>query len=96
MTNLLQRLTLPAPGFSEPLLYLRTTGDVRIVPGGLVIGDGSTVTFDTSFGVFHAGRWRRLTSVNSLFVNVRASGTVPVRRLSPVGRCHGGRARPTM
>ena len=75
MTNLLQRLTLPAPGFSEPLLYLRTTGDVRIVPEGLVIGDGSTVTFDTSFGVFHAGRWRRLTSVNSLFVNVRASGT---------------------
>lgn len=72
--HLLQRLTLPTPEFAEPLLYLRTTGDARIVPGGVVLGGGSKATFDTSFGVFHAGRWRRLTSVNSLSVKVRASG----------------------
>ena len=72
--HLLQRLTLPTPEFSEPLLYLRRSGDVRIVDGGVVLGDGGSVSFDTSFGAFHAGRWRRLTTVNSLAVRVRASG----------------------
>jgi len=72
--HLLQRLTLPAPEFSEPLLYLRRSGDVRSVAGGIVLGAGGSVSFDTSFGVFHAGRWRRLTTVNSLVVRVRASG----------------------
>lgn len=72
--HLLQRLTLPTPEFAEPLLYLRKSGDVRLVNGGLVLGDGGSASFDTSFGVFHAGRWRRLTTVDSLEVRVRASG----------------------
>jgi GT2 family glycosyltransferase len=72
--HLLQRLTLPTPEFAEPLLYLRKSGDVRLVNGGLVLGDGGSASFDTSFGVFHAGRWRRLTTVDSLAVRVRASG----------------------
>lgn len=72
--HLLQRLTLPTPEFAEPLLYLRKSGDARLVNGGLVLGDGGSASFDTSFGVFHAGRWRRLTTVDSLAVRVRASG----------------------
>ena len=31
---------------------------------------GAQVSFDTSFGVFHVGRWRRLTSVDVLAVSV--------------------------
>lgn len=73
--HLLQRLTLPTPTFSEPLLYTRMQGDARVVEGGIVLGDGASASFDTSFGVFHAGRWRRLTTVDQLAVRVRASGT---------------------
>lgn len=72
--HLLQRLTLPTPHFSEPLLYTRLNGDARVVEGGIVLGDGASASFDTSFGVFHAGRWRRLTSVDQVAVRVRASG----------------------
>ncbi|MFM8993574.1 MAG: hypothetical protein ACKOJG_05165, partial [Actinomycetota bacterium] len=95
MTHLLQRSLTPAPGFGEPSLYVRTTGDVRFVAvdsgsapsnasgatassvtsGSQVqLAAGATLTFDTSFGVFHAGRWRRLTSVDDLSVSVMARG----------------------
>ena len=74
MTQLLQRLVLPTETTTEPLLYARFTGTTRVVPGGAVLQDGSQVSFDTSFGVFAAGRWRRVTTVNSLAVRVRASG----------------------
>jgi galactofuranosylgalactofuranosylrhamnosyl-N-acetylglucosaminyl-diphospho-decaprenol beta-1,5/1,6-galactofuranosyltransferase len=74
MTQLLQRLVLPTEATTEPLLYARFTGSTRVVPGGAVLQDGSQVSFDTSFGVFAAGRWRRVTTVNSLAVRVRASG----------------------
>ena len=73
-TQLLQRLTLPTPTTPEPLLYARTRGDARVVPDGIVLQAGAEVSFDTSFGVFHVGRWRRLTSVDALAVSVRASG----------------------
>ena len=95
MTHLLQRSLTPAPGFGEPSLYVRTTGDSRFVAvdsgsatssasgatassvtsGSQVqLAAGATLTFDTSFGVFHAGRWRRLTSVDDLSVSVMARG----------------------
>ncbi|MFM9112567.1 MAG: hypothetical protein ACKOPB_04835, partial [Actinomycetota bacterium] len=71
-TTTLQRLTLPTPTTPEPLLYARTRGDARVVPDGIVLQAGAEVSFDTSFGVFHVGRWRRLTSVDALAVSVRA------------------------
>jgi len=73
--HLLQRLTLPTPSFSEPLLYVRLTGEGRVVEGGIVLADSASASFDTSFGAFHAGRWRRLTTVDRMAVRVRASGS---------------------
>ena len=73
-SNLLQRLVLPTPTTPEPLLYARTSGEVRLVEGGAVLSDGGALSFDTSFGVFAAGRWRRVSQVNNLSVSVRASG----------------------
>ena len=72
--HLLQRLTLPRPTTSEPTLYARLHGTTRVVDDGIVLGAHASVTFDTSFGVFAAGRWRRLTRVNDLSVRVFASG----------------------
>lgn len=74
MTQLLQRVVLPLDTTTEPLLYARFTGTTRVVPSGAVLQDGAQVSFDTSFGVFAAGRWRRITFINSLAVRVRASG----------------------
>ena len=73
-SNLLQRLVLPTPTTPEPLLYARTSGEVRVVEGGAVLADGGALSFDTSFGVFAAGRWRRVSQVNKLSVSVCASG----------------------
>ena len=73
-SNLLQRLVLPTPTTPEPLLYARTSGEVRLVEGGAVLADGGALSFDTSFGVFAAGRWRRVSQVNNLSVSLRASG----------------------
>ena len=53
-SNLLQRLVLPTPTTPEPLLYARTSGEVRLVEGGAVLADGGALSFDTSFGVFAA------------------------------------------
>ncbi len=72
--HLLQRLTLPRPTTTEPTLYVRLGGVVKVVDDGIVLAPQASVTFDTSFGVFAAGRWRRLTTVNDLGVRVRASG----------------------
>jgi len=74
MTQLLQRLVLPTETTTEPLLYARFDGTTKLVPGGAVLQDGAEVSFDTSFGVFAAGRWSRITTVNALAVRVRASG----------------------
>ena len=72
--NLVQRLVLPTPTTPEPLLYARASGDVRMVDNGAVLSDGGTLSFDTTFGVLAAGRWRRVSHVNNLSVSVRASG----------------------
>ena len=59
--NLVQRLVLPTPTTPEPLLYARMSGNVRIVDNGAVLTDDGTLSFDTTFGVFAAGRWRRVS-----------------------------------
>lgn len=74
MKYLLQRSLLPTVNFAEPLLYIRTTHQGARVGDDLEMQAGETVSFDTSFGVFHAGRWRRLTNVDHLVARVIASG----------------------
>ena len=72
---LLQRLALPRAETTEPLLYVRTQGDVSFSNETAVLVKGAELSFDTSFGVFAAGRWKRLTSVDCLSVTVHASGS---------------------
>ena len=72
---LLQRLVLPRSETTEPLLYVRTQGDVSFANETAVLVKGAEISFDTSFGVLAAGRWKRLTSVDCLSVTVHASGS---------------------
>ena len=67
MQFLLQRSLLPAHDFAEPLLYLREAGAVQRGDQSAEVGAGGVLSFDTSFGVFHAGRWRRLTLSRSMW-----------------------------
>ena len=72
---LLQRLTLPRVETTEPLLYVRTNGDVVLGDGTARLTAGADLSFDTSFGVFAAGRWKRLSVVGALCVTVNAHGS---------------------
>ena len=72
---LLQRLTLPRAETTEPLLYVRAAGDAPIADGRVLLRAGAELSFDTSFGVFAAGRWRRLSTIENLFVTVYATGS---------------------
>ena len=74
MQFLLQRSLLPDHDFAEPLLYVREAGAVQRGDQAAEVGAGGVLSFDTSFGVFHAGRWRRLTTVDQLAVRVVATG----------------------
>jgi len=69
----LARIQVPAASFSEPTLYVRapegSLGEHQVTLRG-----GETVTFDTAFGVFAAGRWSRLTSISDLSATIDASG----------------------
>ena len=72
---LLQRLVLPRAETTEPLLYVRSQGDVSFANENATLVKGAEISFDTSFGVFAAGRWKRLTAVDCLSVTVHASGS---------------------
>jgi len=72
---LLQCLVLPRAETTEPLLYVRAQGDVSFANETALLVKGAEISFDTSFGVFAAGRWRRLTSVDCLSVTVHAFGS---------------------
>ncbi|NDF67427.1 MAG: glycosyltransferase, partial [Actinobacteria bacterium] len=72
---LLQSMSLPRPETTEPLLYVRVDGDVQISDSRAVLRRGAEISFDTSFGVFAAGRWRRLTTIENLFATISASGS---------------------
>jgi galactofuranosylgalactofuranosylrhamnosyl-N-acetylglucosaminyl-diphospho-decaprenol beta-1,5/1,6-galactofuranosyltransferase len=78
VTRLLQRLVLPREGFAEPELYVRTSGPASLAAGAVALDAGGTATFDTSFGAFAAGRWRRLTSVGGVRVVVDGAGDAEV------------------
>lgn len=72
---LLQRLTLPRAETTEPMLYVRSNGDVVLGDGTARLSAGADLSFDTSFGVFAAGRWKRLSVVGALQVTVNAHGS---------------------
>ncbi|MGA1148818.1 MAG: hypothetical protein ACO3V5_06790 [Ilumatobacteraceae bacterium] len=71
---LLQRSMLPVRDTAEPTLYVREQGGVTRGDETATLIAGAELTFDTSFGAFHAGRWRRLTSVTSVVARVIATG----------------------
>ena len=84
-TPLLQRLCLPSPDFAEPELYVRSaTG--QITDEGMSLPQGERATFDTYFGMFSAGRWRRLTVVRDVSVQVLSQGRVRCELIA----CTGG------
>lgn len=72
---LLQRVCLPRPGFAEPELYVRAARGT-ITTDGLSLPATERATFDTYFGIFSAGRWRRLTAVRDVSVQVLSHGKV--------------------
>ncbi len=71
---LLQSMSLPRAETTEPLLYVRPFGDVQFSDSQAILRAGAELSFDTSFGVFAAGRWRRLTLVENLSATVFATG----------------------
>lgn len=72
---LLQSMSLPRAETTEPLLYVRPFGDVQFRDSQAILRAGAELSFDTSFGVFAAGRWRRLTMVENLSATVFATGS---------------------
>jgi glycosyltransferase involved in cell wall biosynthesis len=74
-TFLLQSMLLPRAETTEPLLYARTRGQVQFSESSVILHVGSELSFDTSFGVFAAGRWRRLTTVRNLTATIFATGS---------------------
>ncbi len=86
---LLQRLTLPRAETTEPLLYTRTEGDVTFANDAAQLRTGAELSFDTSFGVFAAGRWKRLSIVDSLQVTVNAVGSGRIELVGVTSRVAG-------
>ena len=86
---LLQRLTLPRAETTEPLLYTRTEGDVTFANDAAQLRTGAELSFDTSFGVFAAGRWKRLSIVDSLQVTVNAVGSGRIELVGVKSRVAG-------
>jgi len=93
---ILQNLNLPRAQTTEPLLYVRFDGDVQVVGGQAVLRKGAELSFDTSFGVFAAGRWRRLTTIKDLAVMVVASGSGRIEVVGVVESMFGLRSVETV
>ncbi|MFM8948118.1 MAG: glycosyltransferase, partial [Acidimicrobiaceae bacterium] len=74
-TFLLQSMSLPRAETTEPLLYVRSSGEVQFSDSTAILHLGAELSFDTSFGVFAAGRWRRLTTIESLAAVIYATGS---------------------
>ena len=72
---ILQSLSLPRAETTEPLLYVRHQGDVQFESDRAILRSGAELSFDTSFGVFAAGRWRRLSIIENLSAKICASGS---------------------
>ncbi|MEI6199482.1 MAG: glycosyltransferase [Actinomycetota bacterium] len=72
-SHLLARIQIPAPGFSEPSLYVRHQHGT-ITEAGLTLSKGGRATFDTAFGAFASGRWSRLTNISDIGVTMDVAG----------------------
>ncbi len=80
----LARIQIPAPDFAEPTLYVRLrNGDIQA--DGVKLKIGGTASFDTAFGVFSAGRWARLTSIDDVVVKMNITGHARVDFVSFAG-----------
>jgi galactofuranosylgalactofuranosylrhamnosyl-N-acetylglucosaminyl-diphospho-decaprenol beta-1,5/1,6-galactofuranosyltransferase len=79
----LARIQIPAPQFSEPTLYVRSSGTID--SSGLHLSKDGRATFDTAFGVFAAGRWSRLTSITDLVATMDISGRALVELIAYAG-----------
>ena len=79
----LARIQIPAPQFSEPTLYVRSSGTID--SSGLHLSKDGRATFDTAFGVFAAGRWSRLTSITDLVSTMHISGRALVELIAYAG-----------
>ena len=79
----LARIQIPAPQFSEPTLYVRSSGTID--SSGLHLSKDVRATFDTAFGVFAAGRWSRLTSITDLVAMMHISGRALVELIAYAG-----------
>ncbi|MEY2711370.1 MAG: Galactofuranosyltransferase 2 N-terminal, partial [Actinomycetota bacterium] len=80
-SHLLARFRVAPAGFPEPTLYVRHR-DGMIDDEGLHLMRGGRATFDTTFGVFSAGRWSRLTDIQDVIVRINATGRVRVELMS--------------
>ena len=80
-SHLLARFRVSPAGFPEPTLYVRHR-DGMIDDEGLHLMKGGRATFDTTFGVFSAGRWARLTDIADVIVRINATGRVRVELVS--------------
>ena len=72
-SHLLARFRVAAPDFPEPTMYVRHRNGT-IEDRGLVLSSGGSATFDTTFGVFSAGRWARLTDIQDVLATVDVRG----------------------
>ncbi len=79
--HLLARIIIPAPSFSEPILYVRHQHG-EITESGLRLATGGRATFDTAFGVFSSGRWCRLTQIADVGVSMQISGRCKVELIA--------------
>ena len=79
----LARIQIPALQFSEPTLYVRSSGTID--SSGLHLSKDGRATFDTAFGVFAAGRWSRLTSITDLVATMHISGRALVELIAYAG-----------
>ena len=80
-SHLLARFRVAPAGFAEPTLYVRHRDGV-IDDDGLHLMRGGRATFDTTFGVFSAGRWGRLTDVEDVLVKMDVTGRVRIELIA--------------
>ncbi len=82
--NVLAHITVPAADFPEPLLYVRSESNGRD-GAALSLSAGQRATFDTAFGLFPAGRWRRLTSLSDVAARMHVDGRARVNLVAVTG-----------
>ena len=60
-------------------LYLRKAGTAEVRDGVLAVGAGVEVTFDTYFGAFSIGKWKKYTDIATFDLHVEVEGDFSLR-----------------